>query len=456
VTPPPVITAAEWKRKGLHAGMGLFAFALRGLPWPVAAGLALLAFLGNVLAMPRIGRGIYRDPARSLDPGIVAYPAMVLVLILLFRHDLAIAGTVWVMLAFGDPAASIAGKLLGGPRLAWNREKTWTGLAAGFLAALAAGATLWMFLTRSTGPLPGVLALVAPPAALAAWLETYPSGFDDNWLPPLPAALLLFALSRGALPAWPAPAALLIAVVLNAVIGAATGALEIVSPSGAIAGAILGAVMLAFGGWGAYALLWTFFLAGTLATKLGYRRKALRGTAQAREGRRGAEHAIANAGVASLLVLLRSGSGSLGALLLALAVAGAFAAALSDTFGTEFGSLYGKRAYSLTRLCRVPPGTKGAISLAGTLAGLFGGALIGAVATAVGLVPAHDIGVIAAAGLAGSLSESLLIDLAIRRKISPDHEFVNAFNTLVGALAALEIVISIQTGRLYLPFGGAP
>ena len=126
-------------------------------------------------------------------------------------------------------------------------------------------------------------------------------------------------------------------------------------------------------------------------------------------------------------------------MLLSLGFAASFAAALADTFGTEFGSLYGRRAYSLTRLRRVPPGTRGAVSLAGTAAGLAGGLIVGGAAFGAGLIGPEAILPVGLAGLAGSLLESLVLDLAGRRSRALDHEFVNAANTLAGALIAMEI-----------------
>ena len=94
---------------------------------------------------------------------------------------------------------------------------------------------------------------------------------------------------------------------------------RVVSRSGAIAGAIAGFLILLFGGWPAYGLLWAFFLLGTVATKLGYRRKKAAGVAQADSGRRGAAHVAANCLVPASLLLL--GVRSVG-------YVGAFAAAL--------------------------------------------------------------------------------------------------------------------------------
>ncbi len=123
------MTPAEWKRKAVHAGFGLFALALRWLDWRVAAAFALAALLFNAFVMPRVGRGIYRDPGSARDAGIVAYPAMVLFLLLVFSGKyVSIAAAVWAMMAFGDPAAAIVGRLVGGPALPWNRAEDLVGL----------------------------------------------------------------------------------------------------------------------------------------------------------------------------------------------------------------------------------------------------------------------------------------------------------------------------------------
>ena len=142
------IPASEWKRKAVHAGMGLFALALRWLDWHSAALLAATALLFNLFVMPRIGRGIYRDAEKARDTGIVAYPAMVLLLVLLLRDRyLPIAAAVWAMMAFGDSAATIAGRLLEGPRLPWNEQKTWAGLLADWAFGGATAVLVFWFVS---------------------------------------------------------------------------------------------------------------------------------------------------------------------------------------------------------------------------------------------------------------------------------------------------------------------
>jgi uncharacterized protein (TIGR00297 family) len=438
------IPASEWKRKAVHAGMGLFALALRWLSWEQAALCALAAVAFNLFAIPRIGRGLYRDGSRRRDVGIVSYPLMVLLLVLLFRGDLApIAAAVWAMMAFGDPAAAIFGKLVEGPRLPWNREKTWIGLLANWAFAATAAVLVFWFVASRLDP-EAVLILTLGAGAFAL-LESVRSGLDDNLVAALPTALLLawVSLPHPALPAA-RPGALL-ALAINLAVAAAAYAAGAVSASGAVGGIVAGTAILAAGGWGSYAVLWTFFAAGSVASRLGYREKEKRGTAQARRGRRGAEHVAANCLVGVLAALLSPFQAAWGHVF-----AAAFAAALADTLGTEFGSLYGRRAFSPLG-GSLPVGTPGAVSWAGLGASAAGAALIAVVASVVGLVGPGAAWIAAVAGFVGALAESVANDLGRRFSFQLDHEFANALNTFIGAVVALEIAASLAKGSLCIP-----
>ena len=451
------MTSSEWKRKAVHAGMGLFAPVLRFLDWKGAALLAGSALLFNVFAMPRIGRGIYRDRSGARDAGIVSYAAVVLVLVLVFRRRLEIAAAVWAMLAVGDPAAAIVGRSFPGRGLPWNREKSWSGLIANF----AAGGVAAVLVFRFVGPgVPhGATAAVLAASAAFALAESLSTGVEDNLVAPVAGSLVLWGLLAGGAARWEIFAAspdfvrgAVVALAINLAVALLLGGLRVVSRSGVVAGLAAGTLVLALGGPGPYALLWTFFLVGTAATKLGYRAKAARGAAQAEGGRRGARHVAANCGVMIAILLVAAGrTPPLPEAVLA-ALTACFAAALADTLGTEVGSLLGGRPVSLVSFARVPPGTPGAVSWAGTLAGAAGALAIGLVGFLSGTIPARLVWVVAAAGAAGSLVESLLADIGARRGFRLDHEFSNALNTFVGAAIAAEITLSLAKGGLYVPF----
>ncbi|HEY7575871.1 MAG TPA: DUF92 domain-containing protein [Thermoanaerobaculia bacterium] len=425
------LSAADWRRKLVHAGMGLFALTLKYLTWPQAALCAAIALAFNLFVMPRIGRGIYRDGTRRIDVGIVSYAAMVLLLILIFRHHLAIAAAVWGMLAFGDPAAEIAGRTVGGPRLPWNREKTWAGFLACLLIAMLAGAMLYLFVSGAAFDRYAAVVLGAT-ALTFAFLESVRAGIEDNLVAPIPAALVFFGLvenwrlwsdARG--PGLP------LAALINAILALAGGFLRVVTPSGAVAGFLLGTWILTFGGREPYIILWAFFLLGTVATKWGYAAKAARGVAQEKGGRRGAAHVIANCGVPAAILIFWP---------IPVLYVSAFAAALADTLGTEFGTLLGKRPFSPLSLRPLPAGTPGAVSWAGTAAGLAGATLIGILAAAIHWILPTDVVLVAFAGAAGSWLESAVVDLGRRRDFRLDHEFANAFNTFAGAVVAFAAI----------------
>jgi uncharacterized protein (TIGR00297 family) len=369
------------------------------------------------------------------DAGIVAYPAMVLLLILVFSGKyVSIAAAVWAMMAFGDPAAAIAGRLVGGPALPWNRDKTWAGLLSNWAVGGAASVLVFLFVTRRE-PEIAAAAILLTGAAIYAFLESVRAGIDDNLVGALPTALAVYQMSLH----FPPPFLrvpeigwkhLVAALAVNAAAAAVMGGLRVVRRSGALAGGILGFLILAFGGWSSYALLWAFFLAGTIATKLGFRRKAALGVAQADSGRRGAAHAVANCLVPAALVLLG---------VRPVAFVGAFAAALADTLGTEIGTLFGKRPFSALTLSPLAPGTPGAISLQGTAASLAGAAAIAAAGAGLGLIPPGLVWAAALGGFLGALAESVLAAMGRRFFFRLDHEFANALNTFVGAMIALRI-----------------
>jgi uncharacterized protein (TIGR00297 family) len=441
------ITAGEWKRKAVHAATGLFALTFRWLDWRLAAIVAAAALLFNLFLMPRVGRELYRDSSRRRDPGIVAYPAMVLALVLLLRdHYLPVAAAVWAMMAFGDPAAAIAGDLLGGARLPWNRGKRWIGLAANWAAGSTASIAVFRFVSARPLEL-GAVVLLLVGSAVYAFLESVRAGIDDNLVAAIPSALVMIQLGR-----WPeAPLApfqagsggrVAAALAVNVAAALVTGFAGIVAPSGAVAGAVAGFLVLAYGGFPAYALLWLFFAAATAATKWGYAAKRDAGVAQTNRGRRGAAHVAANCLVPVAFLVLGAP---------AAAFAGALAAALADTLGTEVGTLYGRNPRSPLTLARLDPGTPGAVSGIGTAAAFAGAGAIAVAAWLLGWAPRGVFLAVLIGGFLGALAESVLADLGRRLGFRPDHEFANAFNTFAGGLIALEIALSLERGAIYWP-----
>jgi len=445
------LSRGELARRIVHVSCVAFALLLRDLSWPQAALLALAAFVFNWQVLPRLfGRGMWRsaDVERGYPVGILAYPLAVLALVLVFHGQLWMAAAGWGILAVGDGMAGLVGQLTGGRRLPWNPRKGWSGLVAfvGFGTAAAAFLTAWtlrLSLGRDAPHWPHTLGVAFALALVCALVESLPTTLDDNVTVPL-ATVLTLPLLASAEPALLAsdpalPRRFLVGLGVNAAIALAAFLARSIDRFGALSAVAIGTAITAGLGLGGLALMIAFFVLGTAATKLGYRRKAARGIAQERGGARGWQNAWANGGVPAALALL-AGMAPLGLRdMLGIAYAASVATAAADTCSSEIGKAYGRRTFLITTLRPVPPGTEGAVSLEGTLAGVAGALVVAGVGVAAGLFGWPAALVVAAAGFVGSLAESVLGTVAEKRGWM-DNNQLNAANTAIGALLAFALV----------------
>ena len=164
------------------------------------------------------------------------------------------------------------------------------------------------------------------------------------------------------------------------------------TPTGAAAALAVGGATIWGTGWRGVVFLLAFLVSGSLLTKGG--------------GRRTAAQVFANGGVAALAALLGSWPG----------FAGAIAAATSDTWATEIGAHSRTAPRLITTWVSVTKGTNGGITLLGTAGGVLGAVVIAGLTyalsprgTAPGLThPGHAAVVVAVAGVAGMLVDSVL------------------------------------------------
>ena len=208
---------------------------------------------------------------------------------------------------------------------------------------------------------------------------------------------------------------------------------------GALSAVVIGSAITAGLGLAGLALMIAFFVLGSAATKLGYRTKAARGIAQEKGGARGWQNAWANGGVPAALAVLAGMAPPGPRDVLAIAYAASVATAAADTCSSEIGKAYGRRTFLITTLRPVPPGTEGAVSLEGTLGGLAGALLVGTTGVVTGLFGWPSALLVAAAGLVGSLAESVLGTVAERRGWM-GNDLLNAANTAIGALVAVAML----------------
>lgn len=454
------LTGAELIRKTLHLGVGLLAFALADLGLGGSTLLLVSLAIFNLWLWPHLGgRALWRADQRGFDVGIALYPTVLLVLLLLFRR-LDVVAAVWGILALGDGAATLAGRVWGATRpLPWNAAKSWPGLWAHLLCG-GAGAFVLLLWTwcRLSGETPGqgdllLAASAALVAALAsALVESLPQGLDDNLTAPPLSALVLWgwletkdfwtALLAPIAPGGPSLHDFALAAGIGlgvslVLLGMAWRAGSI-DRSGVVAGVLLGTMIATFLGAPGYSLLVAFFVLGSGATRVGWAAKVARGVAQGNRGRRGAKNALANASVPTLLAFFAVATPH--GELLRLAFVAAFATAAADTVSSELGQLWGHRPIMITTLRAARPGVDGAISLSGTLAGVVASLIVAGLAGWVGLCSATGILLATLAALGGNLLDSLL-GATLEKQELLDNEGVNFLATLGGALLAMALAV---------------
>ena len=436
-------------RKIVHMSMLSFAFLLPYLTWTQAAGCALLALLFNLVVLPRLDVDLRKStaaaPPAGVWTGIVIYPISVLVLILLYRHAMYVVGATWAILALGDGLAGVAGSAWRGPTLPWNRGKTWSG----FLAFLVAGTAGAYVLTRWTAPTLApdfALRVCAATALVGALVESAPIRLDDNATVPLVAGAFMFCVcfvERSALDSnLPyLGRRILLAVVISLALAGLAWGLKLVTPSGALSGFLLGVAVYLGYGYKSFLLMFTFFLMGSAATRLGYARKAARGVAEKRGGARSWREALANSLAGAFFSILVITTHHEGAFLIALIAA--FAEAAGDTVSSEIGQWISPRAYLITTFRPVPAGQDGGVSVGGSLAGFLASALVVALGYGMGLCGRGGAALALSGAVAGNLLDSVLGATLERRGLVTNGIVNFAGSSFAGGLA---LAIALHIG----------
>jgi len=192
-----------------------------------------------------------------------------------------------------------------------------------------------------------------------------------------------------------------------------------VNLSGALAGSAV-AFIMAVRDLRMFLALLIVFAVTLAATRVGYARKQQLRIAEPAGGRTAAQ-AMANLGIAALVVAIAGEAWPV----LALA---ALAEAAGDTSSSEIGMAFPGKTLLVTNFKSVPAGTDGGISLFGTLAALLGATSVAAAAVATGLVPVNQIATIILAGFFGTIIDSLLGAIFERRGLL-NNDLVNLLST---------------------------
>ncbi|MEX2286061.1 MAG: hypothetical protein WD648_03165 [Planctomycetaceae bacterium] len=187
------LSGTEIRRRFWHMSPGVLPFVLWGIDHHDPISFAFRTIAGTILVLLAtlifaFFRLVERPGERADRTGaVLGYAGSVAAALYLLPSQAEIGLTVLAILAFGDGSATLAGKLLRGPKLAWNSQKSWSGVIA-FLVVGGSMASLvyWgetYFNAESQDPSPGLLASVmcCCAAVLAsAIIETIPSKINDN------------------------------------------------------------------------------------------------------------------------------------------------------------------------------------------------------------------------------------------------------------------------------------
>jgi uncharacterized protein (TIGR00297 family) len=180
--------------------------------------------------------------------------------------------------------------------------------------------------------------------------------------------------------------------------------------SGAIAATVVGTVIFGLGGWQWAILLLTFFITSSGLSRAFKKHKEALNEKFSKGHERDAGQVFGNGGLATLFAALHAFYPE--SILPWIGFAASLAAVNADTWATELGVLNPTPPRMITNLSRsVEKGTSGGISLWGTGASLLGAAVIalpGVLLSPTGTLSTNYFLLITAAGVAGSLFDSLL------------------------------------------------
>lgn len=172
----------EFRRRLLHMLPGLLPFVLWAYPheqiWELPVRVWIVGLVAVIVTFGMRNFGSMLREGESGAASVLYYGLCVLGSLAVAPLHPEFMLIVVVLLAFGDGSATLGGLLLGGPKLFWNRKKSWSGLACFFACGtLTATVVYWgeVDVTWQAAFLVG-----AGVAGCAAVAESLPIRLDDN------------------------------------------------------------------------------------------------------------------------------------------------------------------------------------------------------------------------------------------------------------------------------------
>lgn len=226
---------------------------------------------------------------------------------------------------------------------------------------------------------------------------------------------------------------------------------DMLSKSGMIAAAITGGIIFGFGGMSASVLLLTFFLSGSLLSKLNTKKGDPRNWKQV----------LCNGAIPAIAVIIIALRHDLREEITLLFL-GALATATADTWATEIGTRFGKTFYNIFTFRPTHRGPSGAVSFIGLGASILGALVIACISLIrfldtdplCGLVLVKVIPVITIAGTCGALLDSI-IGAALQAKYKLPDGSITEVNSEGGVLhSGISFIGNNATNLIATLWGG--
>lgn len=179
------LTPQEWRRRALHTLPGFLPFILwfvyhrDPLSWDCRAWLGLI-IIGIGVSTAINYRRIARRGEVANSACILGYTIPVFLLLFAVPSKAELGLSLLAILAMGDGSATIGGLLLRGPRLPWNRSKSWAGLLSFIAVGAPYSAVIYWGEARPGVSFALALAITSSATVLAAICESVESRWDDN------------------------------------------------------------------------------------------------------------------------------------------------------------------------------------------------------------------------------------------------------------------------------------
>lgn len=399
-------------------------------PFALVAAIAFVSRSGPVFEL--LASGGDREEGRLYDLVSFALAGTALaVLYIGFELPLTAFIVAVFVLTAGDLTRTISEPRIGSPVVGaavFALAGTLAGTAAVLLAGVAGG---------TVPALPTVAFVAASGAVLGALIRSALFRRDDPLVLLSTGLVVWFLLGLGVAPTT---GRIAVGLAVTVALGYVAYALGTASVTGVLTGVLLALFAVVLGGYGWFVLLVTFFGLGGLASKYRYSEKLSRGIAQENEGARGGGNVLANSAVALAAVVAYAASGRVGVdpTVFQFVFSGAVAAALADTFSSEFGGLFDSPRL-ITTLEPVDAGTDGGVTWQGAAAGAVGAAIIALLgALFFGFDGAATVAVLLA-GFLGMVFDSFLGATLEGGRVG--NQGVNLLATLAAGLGAGAFVV---------------